>query len=385
MNNEVIKSEISNEDNSNDEYSIWNFLKERVSLLIACVSAVIAIFSFFFNMTIYLNIYTYLSFWEVNILHVKYDTANQLYNIILAFLFQLLTLSTTYLISNTYDAYGQRQKIYILIKHNLKKAKKDSKALGKKLAKEKKEVLKLKRFSKNEGLIKEQFERIECVEKEYSTNKEIIAEVNDSYKKIKKRNIRLLIVSDVICFLIMFVGCFIFIPSAYTGNHLFVALIFAFLYVGVNTLLYGIINSILIHCSEKKKEKIDVNECADIISKFIDYPIERIFLGQAGTIVSNKIIQKVGVQLIIAIIVFLGVFSYSGHLEAKNQKEFYCISNEEDLYVVIYNTGEDLILKRAYIDNELVTIDLSVQKMISAKDVVLCKKKFSDVEVIRIE
>lgn len=385
MNNEVIKCEICNEDNSNDEYSIWNFFKEHTSLLIACVSAVIAIFSFFFNMTIYLNIYTYLNFWEVNILHVKYDTANQLYNIILAFLFQLLTLSTTYLISNTYDAYSQRQKIYILIKHNLKKAKKDSKALGKKLAKEKKELLKLKQRSKTEGLIKEQFERVECIEKEYSTNKETIDEVNDSYKKIKKRNIRLLIVSDVICFLIMFVGCFIFIPSAYTGKHLFVALIFAFLYVGVNTLLYGIINSILIHCSVKKKEKIDVNECADIISKFIDYPIERIFLGQAKTIVSNKIIQKVGVQLIIAIIVFFGVFSYSGHSEAKNQKEFYCISNEEDLYVVIYNTGEDLILKKAYIDNELITIDLSVQKMISAKDVVLHKKKFSEVEMIRIE
>ena len=35
---------------SQDEYSIWNYLKEHTNLLIASVSAMIAVFSFFMNM-----------------------------------------------------------------------------------------------------------------------------------------------------------------------------------------------------------------------------------------------------------------------------------------------------------------------------------------------
>jgi len=385
MNDEVKKGEICNGDNSNDEYSIWNFLKEHTSLLIACVSAVIATFSFFFNMTIYMNIYTYLNFWEIDILHVGYNTTNQLYNIILAFIFQLLTLSATYIISNTYDAYSQRKKVYIYIKHSLKITKKEGKKLHRKLAKEKKELLKQKRNSQNERLINEQIVKCESLEKEISSQMTMIREVNESYKKSKKRNIRLLAMSNIICFLIMFVSCFVLIPSVYSGNGFFVALIFAFLYVGVNVLLYGIINSILLHFSIKSPKKLDVDECADIISKFIDYPIEKILFGQAKTILSNKIIKKSCIQLIIAITVFLGVFSYSGYSEAKNQKEFYCVSNMEDLYVVIHNTGNNLILKKAYIyDNEHLIIDLSIQKMISAEDVILQKKSFTYVEPLRI-
>ena len=57
--------------------------------------------------------------------------------------------------------------------------------------------------------------------------------------------------------------------------------------------------------------------------------------------------------------------------------------SEEESYVVIYNNGDDLVMKKAFIDADNISIDLSVEKTISVNDVVIYKKSFSKVDIVR--
>lgn len=370
---------------SQDEYSIWNYLKEHTNLLIAAVSAMIAVFSFFMNMAIYLNIGRYLDYWEIDALQITFSTSNQVYNVFIAFLFHIITLCTTFFISSTYDAYNQRQRILICIKRGLRKIKKNDKKVCKDLKAEKKRIAAIKITPQNEKDINEQIQRIAHIEKENVTDKDHVSNIKKIYKKTQKRNRLLLLVSNIICFMAMFFGSLIFMTSMYTDNILYTAIFYAAIYVGINSALYGLINYfIAIRIVNKSKENFLIY-CEENISRQKELPIEKAFCEKLKCVRSDKIIKNICIQLIIITFAFLLIFSFGGYSNAKKQREFYYVTSEEETYAVIYNNGQDLTLKKAYIDGDTIIIDLSIQKTISSKEVVLTKKNFETVEIIPIK
>ena len=112
-------------------------------------------------------------------------------------------------------------------------------------------------------------------------------------------------------------------------------------------------------------------------------PIEKVIFGEWKLAISNESFKSTIMQLIIITIIFMFSFSYAGYSKAKEQKEFQYVTSGAETYVVIYNNGTDIVTKKASIDADNITIDLSVQKTVSVEDAVLYTKNFSKVEIIR--
>lgn len=387
MENELVQNATQYDVPNNDEYSIFNYLKEHTSVLIALTSALVAVFSFILNMTIYLNVNAYLSFWEIDASQITVTTSNQLYCVLAAFIFEVVTVWATFFISNTYDAYSSKYQIeFLYMCQEQRDIKKTVKKLHKKISAEKKRIFILRYLYTSEE-IDEIKKQIVDIEKEQKINKESIYNLKKKFKKVKRRCNLLLAISNVICFLVMLCGyIFLFMTSVFNDNIFYAAAILAIVHVSAYALVYGALNYFVSLHGLKKRKNDSMSQCVKADnSQNKELPIIKVLFGEYKFLISNKTVKSVLIQLIVITLILLWSLSYSGYSKAREQKEFYYIVNEEELYAVIYNNGEDLILKKAYIDTDIITIDLSVQKTISAKDVVLYIKKFSAVEVIPIE
>lgn len=379
------ETEIQDEENLKNEYTIWDFFARHTNFFVAFISALVAIFSFFINLIIYLNTSSYLSFWEIDSSYIKINASTQIYNVILAFLFSALTAGGSLFISNTYFAYSFQERHYEYIKRNLKKINKNNKLQNKELLKEQKILLKQRKDSENKQKVNDQLERLEGIQKENIYTKNKIIDIRKTYKKLQRKYKGVLWLSNMICLLVIFLGSLPLMTSTYTENIFFAATVFSVGYVGFIILFNEINNYIFICLWLKKKSNINPDDYNEYISEIKYLPIEKIFLQQQNTKLSNKVIKNAFVFLVLITFIMLITFSYGGYTAAQKQDEFYYLLNEKETYVVIYNDGDALTLKKAHIENESIAIDLAIQKTISAKDVVLYKKTFKNIEIIPVK
>lgn len=360
-------------------YSIIDYLKEHHSLMIAIVSAIVAIFSFVINLVNYLNVSTYFKFWDIEISQVTFNFSNQVYTVITAFSFQVIVLFATWFVLNTYDSYRKRQQTFMHIKWKRRKISKDIKESCEELALAKTRILTLKKRLDNKEELNELERKTEKIKEIIENSKQKVKEIEKVMRKHKVQDICLLLMSNVIVFLTIFVACnILFATLIYYDNALQYSLLFSAVYVGSNVLVFGGINYFYIRREMEKRVDCDREEIV-----YTDLPIEKVIWGEWKLVVSNEVIKSIIIQLVIITIVFMFSFSYAGYSKAKEQKEFQYVTSAQETYVVIYNNGVDLVMKKASIEADNITIDLSVQKTISIEDVVLCKKRFSTVKVIR--
>lgn len=364
-----------------DEYSIANYMKEHHGLLIATTSAIVAVFSFVINIVNYLNVNAYLMFWDIDISQIKFNSSNQIYSVFTAFFFQFVIFFVTWFISNTYDSYEERQEIFLYRKWRQKETSKKINKVNKKLKVAEKTLKILKITANDTKEIKEVEEIIDSVESELAQYKQEMKEIKKDLRKRIRQEMVLLLISNTIAFLIVFLGCTIlFTALIYCDNVFKYSIIFGLLFVGINVLIHGGINYLV---AKSKMKAINNKEPEEI--RYKDLPIEKMILGKWNLIVSNKLLKSIFIQIFVFTFVFIFSFSSAGYAKAREQKDFQYITSGNETYVVIFNNSEDLVTKKALIDNSNIIIDLSVQKTISAKDVTLHKRKFSTVNILRLQ
>ena len=376
---EVVQStEHNNVPQEKDEYSIANYFKEHHGLLIATTSAIVAVFSFVINIVNYLNVNAYLMFWDVEISQIKFNSSNQIYSVFTAFFFQFVIFFVIWFISNTYDAYEERQEIFLYRKWRQKETSKKINKVNKKL-KPAKRKLKILRITENDT--KELEEIIDSVENELAQYKQEMKEIKKDLRKRIRQEMVLLLISNVIAFSVVFLGCTIlFTALIYCDNVFKYSIIFGLLFVGVNVLIHGGINYFV---AKSKMKEIYNKEPEEI--KYKDLPIEKMILGKWKLIVSNKSLKSIFIQIFVFTFVFIFSFSSAGYVKAREQKDFQYLTSGNETYVVIFNNSEDLVTKKAFVDNSNIVIDLSEQKTILVKDVILHKRNFSTVEILRLQ
>ena len=100
---ELIKEKLS--ECEKNEYSIYDYLKKTPSIFIACVSALVAVITFFAKLMIIISAKQELAFWGIKPEH--YCTSNEsiLFVATTAIIYALLNVLLTMWFLATYDAY----------------------------------------------------------------------------------------------------------------------------------------------------------------------------------------------------------------------------------------------------------------------------------------
>lgn len=117
----------------NNEYSIYDYLKNNPSILITLVSAIVAIVTFFAKSIMTISIRNELEFWEFNYRNFLIGNESLFLNATVLLIYSVLSSFCTICILDTYDAYLPFKEKHLMLNYRVKFLKKEIKEIKKKI------------------------------------------------------------------------------------------------------------------------------------------------------------------------------------------------------------------------------------------------------------
>ncbi len=108
---------LSKVEDSKNEYSIYDYLKNNPSVFITCVTAIVALITILAKIITYVSECKKLNFWEIDLSYAQFGGESIVYSVIFAMLYTFFSSMATFLFVSTYDAYLSYKKIFLILKY----------------------------------------------------------------------------------------------------------------------------------------------------------------------------------------------------------------------------------------------------------------------------
>lgn len=351
-----------------NKHSIYDYLKENTAVLLAVVSAMVAIVTFFAKLVTLIFARKELAFWEISSSYATFGSESIIYTVILAIIFSCFITASSMLFSSTYEAYLQYKKFYLLAKYFLKKERHNIKRIVKK--------------SKN-GKITE-------VESFILENAELIKKSTKESKKLAYKD---LFFNLFFIFVIICINSILFaittVSDAGSATWL-VALALLIAQLFTLWLLKMLTKKTVIKKNELKKKCND----ADYIVKFYkereqkEYPFNKIFKNGIRSVLSNSNIISIIVMIILNCFILSCSFTVTKSDPIERSKIFQTTTIDSIPYAIVYQDDEKYYLEEIKVEiekaegeesKEILTVYTNRQRIISCDDIEIEVKKYDDI------
>ena len=380
---EVVESQDNSQPQVHDEneYSIYNYLKEHTAFLVACVSAFVAVISFLLNYAASQYTGAFLRYWMVDTAYAKENKTELVYVILFTLLYTVVMIISHKVMSGTANAFSFYNKIISTIRWYYKDAKKEFRALKRrmrKLSKEYKRLAKATNSPKGSDLYQKAEQKSEDED-----------DMEHSLKALKamKRKCEIWLSFMVVgsC-LIMFGLVYLFagLMASSNGDPRALGPIILASMVVVIDLVFYIVPA---YCSSRVKKGKYKEISLDDLEKEMEhadnhrFPIVAVAHIKAKELLTNKKIKQIVIIAIVILLAFVGSYSSAGKADAEKLQAFPVYADETGTYAVVYNNGESLVLKKANIEDTQIEINVQQQKVIPSSDVFYEILKFETVIV----
>lgn len=353
-----------------DEYRIYEFVKEHPGLLTALVSACAVVLSILLPFCNYLSESAYVRYWNVNPIYINIESSVQLYStaISLVVVGIVLLMLVLFMFSAEKIAPIWTTKIY------LKKLKSIYRRdyVRQMVLKVGTRICRIKTNRWHDCGNKLAFDEINTLTQKFKIEQ----------KRYRKHMIGLFILSEVFLSISIFIWLlsdrelpiWLLALISVIAGACFYAYLFCFMKV-VYTDKHG----------AKKEAKYDYDN-ASIRNNIptIELPITRIFKGKYNLKICDSKIK--GALWIIAVMVIVVVMAGAvfcmivGHSRAQEQKEFWICNVDGTEYAAIYNNGENAVLATFRTEGDSIIIDTSKQCIVPVVGLTYELHKYSDAE-----
>lgn len=317
----------SNEPKELGNHSIYTYLIAHPSILIAGVSAIVAILSFLINYISYREESQVLQFWNIDSALVSISNPKLIYSLCFSVIYFIMIIIATSLISNTYMAYKPFMEFRLYIKNYLKNCKKLS---------ESNDVLQM----------------IELEEKE----------LRKSYSHIFFSNLLVALILTFISSLLLIFSQDIKLLS--TNPILSIIIV-----MSVQFFVYCFISYLAMRLSISKKKIIAQGNNKMIMFreniKKAEYPIDKVRKYGIKSCFTNSAVYLMFIDLIMIIFLSLMFLTICQSSTIEEQKQFKTLLIDDTQYVVVYSNTEKMILEEATITDGIVSIYTSKQRIVS--------------------
>lgn len=334
-------SEPQNEtiDQSEESYSIYEYLKKNPAVLIAVVSGLIAIISTGLKLSSYFSHIGYLKSWNINAKFVSTSETYRLEDIGLSFAFLVVGLIYMILTDEAISVFKRKG-------DSLKPLKKEKKSIKHEL----KEYNKKKEISKNDKKINEM---------KKSQYDDIKNDIIRTKKESKSELFRNLILYSLIFGSIVFI---FFLRYSYTKESIILYILCSFVYIVIILVIpmfFFFILPLFIGFFKKN------NKHGDDESKSKMYPIKEMRNLEIKYFLSNENLFKVGLLIFIISISFVVIEYSQGKKDAENLKNHICvIKYDEKDYAIIAQDTDNIIAERIVIKGSSADIYVNEQILI---------------------
>ena len=360
-NNDLEKLDISAAEKSDsNEYSIYNYLKNTPSVLIASISALIAIITFFAQIISIISTRKNLLFWDFNISYVNIDNDFIAISVIMSIAYFFIASLSSILFSTTYEAYIPFKKRKIAIQYFKKVVSK--------------EIKKVKRRNKYNP-------------KSLNNLMEHYQQLCSSFKLLKKHQRKLIITNFVPIIFLMFLGCVIYgsISTISSTDTWFIIIIFMIIQIIALKIFSLIISKTQINRRQLKEEcsKGDFIKYIDIDIDD-DMPITTLIKNGIRYIFRNSIIiSTVSLLLFSCVFIFLTVTIIPNN-STYLTKKFSVAIIENESYIIIYQDEEIYCLEKAITkiddkEGKILIVYTDNQRIIKTDDISIISDEYDKV------
>lgn len=352
------------------EYSIFRYLKEHTTLTITCVSATVAVTSFLFHYAIILHNITYLKYWNIDTIYMIKDHSIQIYTVFAAFVYCLILLGVHFLLSNTSDVYRLNNKSISAVKKFLKqhtttiRQTKKNRKLSKKL---------LSKAAKNSSSYKVAQQRLAKLQRQIDNLVDDLTKnrslLRAGVKVLRQHIAKHIIVTFAVAFVLCILGNLFLCINLQTPMT-----IKELLRLPLITILMDFIIYFIPAYLATSPRKVDVSDTTDFIQALNEdkaprFPIEKISFQSFTTNFHNRTITLLILQYIISIFLCLTMFYIFGSSSAAQKTDFPILYENEQIYAIVYNNGQHVIMEPAVITDNTLNINTSIQRILSVDDI----------------
>ncbi len=349
-----------------NKYSIYNYLIENPSVLLAVVSSVIAVVTFFAKLATLISSRKALSFWEFDSAYATFGNESIVYIVIFAIIFSFLTSLSFILISYTVEAYVPRKRCHLVVKYIFKN----------------KTLKKIEKESKHKKLTKKETELLETVKK-----------LRESTKQSKKYSFIELSFNLFFVFVLTFINSILYAAVAGANSNTD-TLIIAVVLLVVQILILLLLKILTEKRILKKKEiKKNCNDAEFIIKTYeeIDskeYPFNYIFKNGFRSVLSNSNVILTCAMILISCFVLCCMFSFSKPDLLDESKELRITTIDGTPYAIVYQNDEQYFLEEieikvsdaeSAVENETLIIYTNRQRIITTEDIAITVDEFQEI------
>ena len=381
------KSLVVNDTLELDTYRIFTYLEQHHPLLIACISALMAIASASINAVAYVYQKVTLYGWNIDYRLINFSTKGQLYYYVLfSLVYYISILLFSSLIQKIFTRYIRSLACVTYYKRRLKKCKAQLGSVSKTFAT-------LERSHKRKSYIhipsEDDNETLESIRKQIKDLKGQIKsarqDIRKTHRSIAKNMLLGLLAAAILLLPIMFAY------QITTSNITWAMLLVSWLLCSGITMC---ISYIRVRRANKdiapKKIKEVINRSWPENTEELDRLSEKIFGTTTAQIPPRTIKQTLSDQSLYRIAenlfsVFFALFltiTLMGLTNSVGKTEYWIYTDESQQYVVAYQDETHCILKEAEIDGNQLIVNTSRQKIVSSDNILLMSRKFSKVEKI---
>lgn len=351
-----------------NKHSIYDYLKENTAFLLAVVSAMVAIVTFFAKLVTLISARKELAFWEFNSSYATFGGESIVYTVILAIIFSCFITASSTLFSSTYEAYLQQKKFHLLAKYFLKKEKHNLKRLAEKSKKGKATEL--------EVFVLENAELIKT-----------------STKESKKSAYKDLFFNLFFIFVMICCNSILFAITTVSDAGSDTWLVALALFI-VQLFTLWLLKTLTKKTVIKKKELKEKSNDADYIVKFFkerkdkEYPFNKIFKNGLRSVLSNSNIISIIVMIILNCFILSCSFTFTKIDPIERSKTFQITTVDSTPYAIVYQDDEKYYLEEIKVEveqtegeepKEILIVYTNRQRIITSDDIKIEVKKYDDI------
>lgn len=353
-------------DEDKDEYSIYNYIKSHPGSLAVIFSSVVAIITFFAQVTAFVNNKNTLEYWNIDSSYVSWNSNGLLYSALTSIVYVIVVSLLTTWFSEMCDAYLEQKKLFVTCKLICKQRKKEHKYYKKAVSS----------IDISDPIIDEQLQEVkDCLVNHGASIDELKARARRFEFKAKSTFLLNLLPNLVVLILLSVIRNFIISPK----KDLFIgSIVILVIQIVMYWLSFLSMQSITI---KKKQIKECINEITpEEIGKLAnfkkEYPLLS-FLRSQNKISNLSFISQI-VQTIIVCTSLIFSLVIIGSSEG-SKKTFQTVYLDNQQYVVVYHENETYFLEKALIEGDKLEIYVKDQRIITTSDISFSVITFDEV------
>lgn len=354
--------------NGSRKYSVYNYMKEHTTVLVACVSAFVAVISFVLNYAASRYTGAYLQYWVVDMAYAKENNTELVYAVLFSLLYTFVIVVTNKIMGSTADAFGFYNRIMSALKWYYKDIRAEKQKIKQKMKLLEREYTRTTNNKKTKASLPNK-----SVEKMQAEQQALNVSMQDLSSLRRKCQLYLglnVLGSALIIFGLLIVSVDLAASNDGTGQTLGLMLI-ASIVVIFDLFLYILPAYYSSRIKKREYKDITLQHLEEEI-KHADkhrFPFAAIAHTAVKDLLSNRRLLQIAILSVLLVLMNIAMYSTTGRIDAEKAREFPVCTDETGTYAVVYNNGESLVLKSAEISGNQIEIDVRNQKVISATDV----------------